>query len=142
MDFFFCFILFSKSLIAILNTSSTWSTNIRFISFLANGGRSSITSSLLSLGRITSFIPALFAASIFSFSPPTGRTLPLSVISPVIATSALTGSSVNNEHIAVAIDIPAEGPSFGIAPAGTWTWTSYFWNSLGLILYSSAFDFT
>ena len=28
--------------------------------------------------------------------------------------------------IAVAIVTPADGPSFGIAPSGTWTWTSRF----------------
>jgi hypothetical protein len=36
-------------------------------------------------GRMTSVTPARFAASTFSLIPPTGSTLPLSVISPVIA---------------------------------------------------------
>jgi hypothetical protein len=30
--------------------------------------------------------------------------------------------------IAVAIVIPADGPSFGIAPAGTWMWSVFFSN--------------
>ena len=31
----------------------------------------------------------------------------------------------NDPKIVVAIVMPAEGPSFGIAPSGTWTWTSW-----------------
>ena len=31
------------------------------------------------------------------------------------------------EQIAVAIVTPADGPSLGIAPAGTWMWRSFFW---------------
>ena len=45
--------------------------------------------------------------------PPTGSTLPLSVISPVIAVSGCTGVSVSSETSAVAIVTPADGPSFG-----------------------------
>ena len=56
--------------------------------------------------------------------PPIGSTRPDSVISPVIATSARTGTPRAAETIAVAIVTPAEGPSFGIAPAGTWMCTS------------------
>ena len=63
--------------------------------------------------------PARLAARTFSFTPPIGRTLPLSVISPVIAVSGRTGRPVSNETSAVAMVTPAEGPSFGIAPAGT-----------------------
>ena len=61
------------------------------------------------------------AASTFSFTPPIGRTSPRRVISPVIATSRRTGRFVNAEIMAVAIVMPAEGPSLGIAPSGTWT---------------------
>ena len=61
------------------------------------------------------------AASAFSRMPPTGSTSPESVISPVIATSDRTGTPRAAETIAVAIVTPADGPSFGIAPAGTWT---------------------
>ena len=63
-------------------------------------------------------MPALCAASNFSFIPPTGNTLPLRVISPVIATSHLTGMLVKAEITAVAIVTPADGPSFGVAPSG------------------------
>ena len=45
----------------------------------------------LRYGRITSVIPARCAASTFCFTPPIGSTLPWSVTSPVIATSARTG---------------------------------------------------
>ena len=66
-----------------------------------------------------------FAASSFSFSPPIGSTLPRSVISPVIARSARTGLFVIAESMAVAIVIPADGPSFGTAPSGMWIWISF-----------------
>ena len=46
------------------------------------------------------------------------------MISPVIATSSRTVWFFSAETIAVAIVTPADGPSFGIAPAGTWTWRS------------------
>src|SRR5260363_311968 len=49
-----------------------------------------------------------------------GNTSPLRVISPVIAMSERTGMPVNMETSAVAIAIPAEGPSLGVAPSGTW----------------------
>src|SRR5438046_206887 len=47
-----------------------------------------------------------------------GSTRPLSVISPVMATSCLTAMPVMVDTIAVAIATPAEGPSFGVAPSG------------------------
>ena len=58
--------------------------------------------------------------------PPTGRTLPRSVISPVIARSLRIGIRVTAERMDVAIVMPADGPSFGIAPSGMWTWMSFF----------------
>ena len=58
-------------------------------------------------------------------TPPIGSTSPRSVISPVIATSRRALRCVKAEIIAVAIVIPAEGPSLGMAPSGTWTWTSW-----------------
>ena len=66
------------------------------------------------------------AASAFSRMPPTGSTRPLSVISPVMATSCRTGWLRAADRIAVAIVTPAEGPSLGIAPAGTCTCRSCF----------------
>ena len=88
------------------------------ILLLTSLGTSSI-SALFSFGIIISVIPALNAASDFSFKPPIGRTQPLSVISPVIAISFLTGFFVSADTTAVAIVIPADGPSFGTAPSGT-----------------------
>ena len=52
------------------------------------------------LGTSTLLIPAILAASIFSFSPPMGSTLPRSVISPVMARSALTGIPVSPHQFA------------------------------------------
>ena len=56
--------------------------------------------------------------------PPIGSTRPRRLISPVIATSLRTGRSVSSEASATNIATPALGPSFGVAPAGTWTWMS------------------
>ena len=69
-------------------------------------------------------MPPRKAASSFSLSPPIGSTRPRSVISPVIARLALTGILVSTETIEVTMATPAEGPSFGVAPSGTWTWMS------------------
>jgi len=57
--------------------------------------------------------------------PPTGSTSPRSVTSPVIAHRRSTGRPVAAEISAVASVTPAEGPSFGTAPAGTWMCTSW-----------------
>src|SRR5262249_47580810 len=66
--------------------------------------------------------PPGWAAKVFSRRPPMGRTLPRRVTSPVIATSLRTLRPVRAEMRAVAMVMPAEGPSFGMAPAGVWTW--------------------
>ena len=79
----------------------------------------SSTSFLLSAHNITSFTSALTAARSFSLIPPTGKTFPRSVISPVIAMCGLTFLLVKLETIDVNIAIPALGPSFGVAPSGT-----------------------
>jgi len=63
--------------------------------------------------------PARRAARNFSLMPPTGSTLPLRVISPVMAVSGRTGVSVSRDASTVAMVTPAEGPSLGMAPAGT-----------------------
>ncbi len=75
-------------------------------------------------GSTTVRSPARCAARTFSLMPPTGRTRPDRLISPVMARSERTGRPVRSDTSAVAIVTPAEGPSFGIAPAGTWTCTS------------------
>ena len=64
-------------------------------------------------------MPARRAASTFSLTPPIGSTSPVSVISPVMAVSLRAGCLVYIEASAVAIATPAEGPSLGMAPAGT-----------------------
>ena len=71
-------------------------------------------------GTSTFFMWAIFAASTFSFRPPMGSTRPLRVISPVMATFADTFRPVTAESMAVAMVIPAEGPSLGTAPSGMW----------------------
>ena len=71
-------------------------------------------------GSITVVMPARSAASTFSFTPPIGSTSPRRLISPVIATSLRTGRPVSSEASATNIATPALGPSFGVAPAGTW----------------------
>ena len=89
---------------------------------------------------ITVLTPYLSAAKSFSFRPPIGRTFPRRVISPVIATSFLTGLFVRADKTDVAIVIPADGPSFGTAPSGTWMWMSVLDLKFGSSLKSSAFD--
>jgi hypothetical protein len=64
-------------------------------------------------------MPARFAASTFSLMPPTGSTFPRRVISPVMATSGRPARPVMSEANDVTMATPADGPSFGIAPAGT-----------------------
>ena len=54
----------------------------------------------------------------------TGSTSPLSVISPVMATSDLTNWPLNSEARQVTMVTPAEGPSLVTAPAGKWRWMS------------------
>lgn len=58
------------------------------------------------------------AAIHFYLIPPTGKTWPLSVISPVIDNAYLTGTFSKSETRQVTIVTPADGPSFLIPPAG------------------------
>ncbi len=41
-----------------------------------------------------------------------------------MAISLRTGMPVSTETIDVTIATPADGPSLGVAPSGTWTWMS------------------
>ena len=68
--------------------------------------------------------PARLAARIFSLMPPTGSTRPRRVISPVIAMPLFRAWPRRAETIELTIVMPAEGPSLGTAPSGTWTWMS------------------
>src|SRR5215475_861862 len=110
----------SKAALKTLLMSSTKMKRIslRMVSLTSSRSR------LLSDGRITVSIFARRAASTFSLMPPTGNTSPRSVISPVIAILRCTALPVSSDRIAVAIVTPADGPSFGMAPSGTWTWMS------------------
>ena len=65
-------------------------------------------------------MPARCAAMSFSGSPPIGVTAPRKDTSPVMAISGDTGRFSTREVSAVVKVIPAEGPSFGTAPSGTW----------------------
>src|SRR6056297_2204231 len=71
-------------------------------------------------GMITVLMPALKAPNAFSLRPPMGSTRPLKEISPVMPTLLFTLLPVKADTRAVAMAIPAEGPSLGMAPAGTW----------------------
>ena len=84
-------------------------------------------------------MPSRRAASVFSRMPPTGSTSPDNVISPVIATSDRTGTPRAADTIAVAIVTPADGPSLGMAPAGTWMWMSCLLRNSGAMPRSRAF---
>ena len=64
--------------------------------------------------------------------------MPLSVISPVIATSALTLFPVIAEMIAVVIVTPALGPSLGTAPSGICKCMSFFSKNPSSTSYSFA----
>ena len=102
----------------ILKTSSIHRTGfISKLSLMLSG--ISLKSPTLSSGIRTVFIPPLLAAKSFSLRPPIYKTSPLKVITPVIATSALTGILDKTEATAVVIAAPALGPSFGVAPSGT-----------------------
>ena len=94
------------------------STPMKFNCCLTSRGTSA-RSFWLRLGRMNVLMPARCAASTFSRMPPTGRTRPRRVISPVMGTSRRAGRRVKPEIRAVAIVIPADGPSFGMPPAGT-----------------------
>mmetsp|Transcript_4643 Transcript_4643/g.13663 ORF Transcript_4643/g.13663 Transcript_4643/m.13663 type:complete len:279 (+) Transcript_4643:496-1332(+) len=100
-------------------TSRTSETSSNCISSRTFCG-SSRRSFSLACGSSTVRTPARCAATTFSLMPPTGRTSPRRVISPVIATSLRTRRPVRRDVSAVVIVTPAEGPSFGVAPSGKW----------------------
>src|SRR5690606_1256484 len=104
-------------------TSSIRSTKWKRMLLRTSSGTSRRSRSLLT-GRMTSSIPARCAASTFSFTPPISSTFPRSVTSPLIAMSWRTGRFERDDATASVTAIPAEGPSFGIAPTGKCTCTS------------------
>ena len=115
---------------AAASTSPRVRAKTKVMSRRRSGGMSTRSGSF-NAGRITVLMPRRRAARAFSRMPPTGSTSPLSVISPVIATSSRTARPVAAERIAVAIVTPADGPSLGIAPAGTCTCRSRWWRNAG-----------
>src|SRR5436853_496070 len=113
---------------ASVSTSSRSSTRCTCSDERTSSGRSS-RSGAFSLGSTTVRMPARTAPSTFSLTPPIGNTRPRSVISPVMARSWRAARRDSAETSAVAMVTPAEGPSFGMAPAGTWTWMSVSTNA-------------
>ena len=87
------------------------------LSFILSGISSK--SGSLSFGKNTFFMLDLEAAMIFSFNPPIANTLPVKVISPVIAIELSTLLFNRALRRAVVRVTPALGPSLGIAPSGT-----------------------
>ena len=57
-------------------------------------------------------------------------------------TVCLTARPVSSDASAVVIVMPALGPSFGIAPAGMWTWNSLSVNASSAMPSSSAWPRT
>ena len=79
-----------------------------------------------SFGINTFVTPARCAAISFSGSPPMGVTAPRRETSPVMAMWVSTTCPVRRDARAVVSVTPADGPSFGTAPAGTWICRSFF----------------
>mmetsp|Transcript_154218 Transcript_154218/g.280097 ORF Transcript_154218/g.280097 Transcript_154218/m.280097 type:complete len:298 (+) Transcript_154218:65-958(+) len=100
-------------------TSLTSLISLISISSSTDAGRSRRSFSFFA-GMRMCFIPARCAAMSFSLMPPTGSTIPRREISPVMARSGRTSRPVSKETMAVVMVTPAEGPSFGTAPAGKW----------------------
>src|SRR5579884_3053073 len=92
---------------------------------LADVGRDLVQVLLVVLGEDDRLDPRPVPGDHLLLDPADRQHLARSVISPVIATSFRTGRPVSAEASAVAIVMPADGPSFGTAPAGTCTCTSY-----------------
>ena len=76
-------------------------------------------SSSFSSGNKNVFTPALIPPSIFNSSPPIAVIFPCKQISPVIAILFFIFLSVKRLYRQTVIAVPAEGPSFGVAPSGT-----------------------
>jgi len=85
-----------------------------------NSGGSFLTFFLFEIGRMTLEMLWFLHAVSFSRTPPILITSPRVVISPVIARLAARGLERALEIRAAKRLTPAEGPSFGVAPIGTW----------------------
>ncbi|MNY70908.1 hypothetical protein D3C86_2091340 [compost metagenome] len=71
----------------------------------------------------------------FSRTPPMASTWPVRVSSPVIATSFFGAWLRASESRALAMLMPALGPSLGVAPSGTCRWTKAWSKKVGSPLY-------
>ena len=76
----------------------------------------------LLIGRMTRVMLWFLQAVSFSRTPPMLMTSPKVVISPVMARLAATGLLMALETSDVNRDVPADGPSLGVAPMGTCKW--------------------
>ena len=108
---------------AISRAWSRRSTGWKVSSSRTEGGISSRSTWFWS-GRMISLMPARCAARTLFLMPPTGRTWPRRVISPVMARPFLMGRFDSSDTRAQSRATPAEGPSLGMEPAGTWMWRS------------------
>ena len=104
---------------------ATTATEQEIETSLRTASGTSSRSGSLRRGRMTSFNPARWAARSFCLTPPIGSTLPRRVTSPVMPTCSRTGRPDSRLASAVTIVMPADGPSFGTAPAGTCTWNCW-----------------
>src|SRR5207302_7821336 len=100
-------------------TRSATSDTSRISSWSRTDSGTSSRSGSLRCGRKTVVRPARCAASSFCLTPPIGSTRPFNVTSPVMPTSDRTARPLASDARAVTIVTPADGPSFGTAPAGT-----------------------
>ena len=107
-------------------TLSTWSGRDELQRAAARSGRSPPDPFRSPRGMMTVLTPWRSAAIVFSFRPPIGRTRPrMRDLTRHGDIARAPGVSVSAETIAVQIVMPADGPSFGTAPSGKWTWISF-----------------
>jgi hypothetical protein len=71
-------------------------------------------------------MPLFIAAVTFYRIPPTGKTWPVRLISPVIAKFSFGFNPKRREDKHVAMVTPADGPSFFTDPYGKWIWIFIF----------------
>ena len=85
------------------------------------------STSVQAMGWMQGFPPA--ADKLITFDNPLGNTFPRNVISPVMARLLRTFRCVKADVSAVRMVMPADGPSLGVAPSGTWMWMSHCSNT-------------
>ena len=105
------------------NTSSIDDTGWNRITLRTSSGTSS-RSRAIALGQDDVGEPGRVRGQDLLLEAADRKHASLSVTSPVMPTVDLTGRPVSSDASAVVIVMPALGPSFGTAPAGTCTWKS------------------